>query len=78
MLLHELGHAIFNIIMNEFGGNFNGVNFNSLSKEEKSDWTIRLTNTLRAHFNEKMETGEGQHDRKEYEEPKKALDPLKN
>lgn len=76
VLFHEFGHAIVHIIMEEFNGKFNGVDFNSMTSEERADWAIRFTNTL--FRGEKSETGEGQHGRREDQKPKSALDGLKN
>lgn len=76
VLSHEFGHAIVNTIMNEFGGSFNGVDFNAMSKEERSDWAIRFTNTL--FSGSKVETGECQHGRNCSTKPSHTLDPLKN
>ncbi len=45
-LLHEIGHAIMNTIMNEYKGNFNGVDFNKMSEGDRKDWAINFTNTL--------------------------------
>ena len=70
---HEFGHAIVNAIMNEFGGVFNGVDFNKMTKEERADWSIRFTNTL----GKIMETGEYQHSRGNTK-PAGTLDPLQN
>ena len=76
VLSHEFGHAIVNTIMSEFGGQFNGVDFNAMSKDERSDWAIRFTNTL--FSGSKQETGEGQHGRNSSTKPSHTLDPLKN
>ncbi len=78
VLSHEFGHAIVNTIMNEFGGNFNGVDFNNMSKEERSDWAIRFTNTLFKQGSNDQETGGGQHGRAASVTPTGTLDPLKN
>jgi len=45
-LLHEIAHSIVNTIMGEFKGNFNGVDFNKMKDNERSDWAIKFTNTL--------------------------------
>lgn len=78
VLSHEFGHAIVNTIMNEFGGSFNGVDFNKMSNEERSDWAIRYTNTLFKQGSNDQETGGGQHGRAVSATPKGTLDPIKN
>lgn len=75
VLTHEFGHAIVNTIMNELGGEFNGVDFNSMTNDERSDWAIRFTNTLFSGNN--LETGEGQHGRGSSTRPTHTLAPLK-
>jgi len=75
VLMHEFGHAIVNTIMNEFGGVFNGVDFNNMTEQQRSDWAIQYTNTLQNKSNQ--ETGEGQHGRGTGQVPVDPLDPLK-
>ncbi len=60
--------------MNEFGWNFNGVDFSKLTPEEKMDWLIRFNNTV---FNQN-EDGVGQHKRKAKGLPKTPIRKLKN
>lgn len=60
-LLHEVAHSIMNTIMGEFKGNFNGVDFNKMTKHERSDWAIKFTNTLLESQKKPQETGDGQH-----------------
>lgn len=62
-LSHEFAHAVMNIIMDEMGGNFNGVDFNAMSETERSDWAIQFTNTLLNDMKQDLETGAGQHGR---------------
>jgi len=61
--LHEIAHGIMNMIMQNYGGKFNGVDFNKLSKEERADWAIQYTNTLLKDKGENLENGIGQHGR---------------
>jgi RHS repeat-associated protein len=77
-LLHEFGHAIVNTIMMEFGGQFNGVDFNKMTEGQRADWSIRFTNTLRKSNNQSQETGEGQHKRKPNEKSPNSLNPINN
>ena len=66
------------VIMEEMGGEFNGVNFNKMSKEEKRDWAIRFTNTLLESQKKPLETGEGQHERNFDVKPEESqVAPLK-
>jgi RHS repeat-associated protein len=75
--LHEFGHAIMNTIMSEFKGEFNGINFNEMDQQQRSDWAIQFTNTLLQSQNKPLETGEGQHDRKPSDKPEnKTVEPL--
>jgi RHS repeat-associated protein len=75
--LHEIGHAIMNTIMSEFKGEFNGINFNEMDQQQRSDWAIQFTNTLLQSQNKPLETGEGQHDRKPSDKPEnKTVEPL--
>ena len=75
---HEFGHSIVNTIMSEFGGKFEGINFNDMTKEERSDWAIRFTNTLFGVKSGKAETGEGQHGRDDDTRPSSSLAPINN
>jgi hypothetical protein len=75
-LLHEFAHAIENVIMNEFNGQFNGVDFAKMTKQERADWSIQFTNTLLQSKNEPLETGKGQHGRKADEKPASPPQPL--
>jgi hypothetical protein len=75
-LMHEFGHGIVNVIMNEMGGVFNGVDFNKMTEQERSDWSIRFTNTLMKSQGNTQETGEGQHGKKASERPKNSLKPI--
>lgn len=61
VLLHEFGHAILNTIIFEMDGKFNGIDFNKLTPQERSDWAIRFTNTLLESKGENLESGAGQH-----------------
>ncbi len=76
VLSHEFGHAIVETIMNEYGGVFNGMDFNKMSDEERSDWAIRFTNTLYSTNSNKQETGEGQHGRNDSTSPSHTLEPI--
>lgn len=76
-LSHELGHGIVNTIMSEFGGKFNGVDFNKMSSQERSDWVIRFTNSIYKNRSSNQETGAGQHGRKNNEQSSQPLEPLK-
>jgi hypothetical protein len=69
VLVHELGHAIVDIIMDEYEGKFNDINFKELTKEEQLDWAIRFTNTILEDMNKDLETGQIQHGRKSDEKP---------
>lgn len=75
-LAHEFGHGIVNVIMNEMGGVFNGTDFNKMTEQERSDWSIRFTNTLMNSQGNTQETGEGQHTKKASERPKNSLKPI--
>jgi hypothetical protein len=76
-LLHEFAHAIVNVIMNEMGGEFNGVNFNDMTETERDDWAIKYTNTLLKSKGYSLETGKGQHGRKKEETPEdENVEPL--
>jgi RHS repeat-associated protein len=91
MALHEFAHAMVNVILNEMGGEFNGVNFKDMSPIEQKDWAIQYTNTLLESISEKngeksdkvkekkQETGGGQHgrDKKSMARPDKKPVPLK-
>jgi len=59
--LHEFGHAIVNTIMTEFNGEFNGIKFDAMTKQQRSDWAIQFTNTLLQSLQSPLETGVGQH-----------------
>ncbi|MCH2199563.1 MAG: hypothetical protein MK081_12350 [Flavobacteriales bacterium] len=75
--LHELGHAIVQIIKYEMGGEFNGVDFNAMTSEEQSDWSIRWTNTVLKDKGETLESGAGQHGRSATEyKSKSELKPI--
>lgn len=63
--LHEIAHAIVSMIMSDYGGNFNGVDFNLMSPQERSDWAIRYTNTLLKDKGANLENGSGQHNPEE-------------
>ncbi len=76
VLFHEFGHGMIYIILKEFGGKFNNVDFNKLNNNEKKDWTIRLSNTVNEEKGNPQETGEGQHGRKEDETPKEIVKPI--
>jgi hypothetical protein len=67
--LHEFAHAIVNTIMSEFKGVFNGIDFNKLNEQQRSDWAIRFTNTLLESRGEPLEDGAGQHDRNSEQRP---------
>jgi uncharacterized protein RhaS with RHS repeats len=75
-LAHEFGHGIMNVIMNEMGGVFNGTDFNKMTEQERSDWSIRFTNTLMKSQGNTQETGEGQHGQTAKERPKNSLKPI--
>lgn len=68
-LLHEFAHAMMYTIMSEFKGEFNGIDFNQMTREQRSDWAIQYTNTLLQAFKKALETGKGQHDREPNEAP---------
>ena len=76
ILSHEFGHGIVNVIMNEMGGVFNGTDFNKMTEQERSDWSIRFTNTLMKSQGKTQENGEGQHDKKASERSKDSLKPI--
>lgn len=78
MTSHELGHAIVNTVMSEFGGKLGGIDFNKMTIEERSDWAIRFTNTLFGAKSSKAETGEGQHGRNDKTRPSSSLNPITN
>jgi len=69
-LVHEIGHAIVNSIMNLYGRMYNGVDFKKMSPTERLDWAIRFTNLLG-----NKETGEGQHGRSWQESSPQKLNP---
>jgi RHS repeat-associated protein len=75
-LTHEFGHSIVNVIMNEMGGVFNGTDFNKMTEQERSDWSIRFTNTLMKSQNNTQENGEGQHGQTANQRPKNSLRPI--
>jgi hypothetical protein len=75
-LAHEFGHGIVNTIMNEMGGNFNGTDFNKMTELERSDWSIRFTNTLMKSQGNTLETGDGQHGQTASQRPKDSLKPI--
>jgi hypothetical protein len=75
--LHEFAHGMMNVIMNEMSGEFNGVNFNDMTENQRSDWAIGFTNTLLQSQNQSLETGQGQHNRSSDNTPdKKDVAPL--
>ena len=76
-ILHEFAHGMMNVIMSEMNGEFNGVNFNDMTKSERSDWAIGFTNTLLQSQNQSLETGQGQHGRGSGDTPdKKDVTPI--
>ncbi|MBK6730812.1 MAG: hypothetical protein IPG60_07560 [Bacteroidetes bacterium] len=76
ILFHEWGHAIINIIENEFNNQYNGQDFSTLTEEEKDDFSIRFSNTLNQMKNSPQETGMGQHGRSDRQLPATKPKPL--
>jgi hypothetical protein len=76
VLAHEFGHSIVNMAMNEFGGTLNGIDFGKMTAEERSDWSIRFTNTIMKANGKTQETGESQHGRGAKDKPKGSLKPI--
>lgn len=74
---HEFAHAMVNVIMSEFGGQFNGVDFNEMSQTQRDDWAIQYTNTLWSSQGKALEDGSGQHGRSKNEVPAAGVPPLK-
>jgi len=76
LTIHEFGHDMINVIMNEFGGKYNGINFTILTQEEQNDFSIRLSNTLNKDKGMSQETGANQHGRKDGKLPVSKPTPL--
>lgn len=75
-LFHEFGHAIMNVIKEEFGNQYNGQDYSKLTEEERSDFSIRWSNTLNKDKKQPQENGDGQHGRAVGQLPKSKPEPL--